>query len=645
MREFLDSIRKSFSARLSIWVVLFTALVFLTMMIYAVSISRQSVKREAMKTAGQVLENTELRLDSIIDEVEAIADNVEWLVYRHLDSPESMLEYTRSAVQGNRFLSGCSISFEPYFFEGMKYFSAYSSNTDGVIETIQEGDDDYQYFYLDWYLMPKLLNQPCWTEPYNDWEYDDDYYLPTEMLISYCKPLTDADGNFFGAISLDLSIKWLSESISSVKPYPNSYGVLMSRGGTFIVHPDPEKLFYRTIFTSSLAEDDTDFERIGHRVIGGEEGMEEVDIDGEDSFMFFKPMKSTGWSIAIVSPEKEIFNGFNRFMAFVYFIITIGLTLIFFTCFHVISKAVEPLEELAEQAENIAEGNFTTALPKSDRADEIGTLSRSFSHMQTSLVEYIDELTATTAKKERMEGELHIAHDIQMRMIPTVFPPFPEKKNLDLYASMNPAKEVGGDLYDYFIMGDKLYFCIGDVSGKGIPASLFMAGVVAIFRTVGKQGLAPEEIATNLNDSMAENNDAMMFVTLFIGEMDLRSGEFRFCNCGHNPPLYFREGKTPPTALEVEANLPVGITAGFKFKGQSIKNFKENVLLLYTDGLNEAENKDHEQFGEERLVSELSKHSFKSAEATVSHLRKAVSSFSGDCEQSDDLTMLCLKVK
>ena len=256
MKRLIDYIRGSFSARLSIWVVLFVALIFLASQTYVSAVGRRSLREEAVRTADQVLDNTNLRLETIIEDVESAADNLEWLVYRHLDSPETLLEYSRTTVQGNPFLSGCSISLEPYFFKGMKYFSAYSSNTDGVVETSQEGDEDYEYFYLDWYLMPKLLNQPCWTEPYCDWEYGDDYSLQTEMLISYSKPLTANDGTFIGVISLDISLKWLSETLSDIKPYPNSYSILISRGGTFLVHPDPEKLFYQTIFTNLLIKDD-----------------------------------------------------------------------------------------------------------------------------------------------------------------------------------------------------------------------------------------------------------------------------------------------------------------------------------------------------------------------------------------------------
>ena len=429
MKRLIDYIRGSFSARLSIWVVLFVALIFLASQTYVSAVGRRSLREEAVRTADQVLDNTNLRLETIIEDVESAADNLEWLVYRHLDSPETLLEYSRTTVQGNPFLSGCSISLEPYFFKGMKYFSAYSSNTDGVVETSQEGDEDYEYFYLDWYLMPKLLNQPCWTEPYCDWEYGDDYSLQTEMLISYSKPLTANDGTFIGVISLDISLKWLSETLSDIKPYPNSYSILISRGGTFLVHPDPEKLFYQTIFTNLLIKDDPTFDRIGRKVINGGEGMEEVKLNGTDSFMFFKPVKSTGWSLAIVCPQRDIFGSFNRLRWIFDLILLLSLFLLFLTCFNVIRRTVKPLSDLSAEAESIAEGDFNRPLPLVERIDEIGTLSRSFSHMQSSLVSYIDELKETTAKKERIEGELRIAHDIQMGMVPNVFPAFPEEED------------------------------------------------------------------------------------------------------------------------------------------------------------------------------------------------------------------------
>ena len=644
MRGIIDSIRRSFSAKLSIWVVIFAALVFLITQAYTSLEARRSVQMEAVKGANQVLENAVLRLNNILEDVELAADNLEWLVYRHLDSQDTLLEYSRSTIQGNAFLNGCSISMKPYFFAGQEYFSAYSGKVDDVIETRQEGGEDYQYFYLDWYLQPKLLNQPCWTEPYSDWDIDDDPNLQTEMLISYCKPLTDKDGEFIGAISLDLDLRWLSETISSVQPYPNSYCILISRGGVFIVHPDQSKLFYETIFTDRLTDPDPEEYELGKAMTSWEEGMRKLEINGVESYVFFRPLKSTGWSMAIVCPEKDIFGGFRQLRNISLLNLALGLLLMFVVCFLVIRRSLKPLNQLARQAEHIASGHFDNKLPDDGRSDEIGTLSRSFAHMQTSLVSYIKELTQTTAKKERIESELQVARNIQMAMVPRTFPPFPDRKDLDLFAFMNPAKEVGGDLYDFFIVKEKLYFCIGDVSGKGVPASLFMAVVRSLFRVAGQQGLSPSVIAGQINDAIVEENEQLMFVTLFIGALDLATGRLDFCNCGHNPPLMLSRTGEAPQFIDCKANTSVGVQPGFVFEGQVLESVAGKPLLLFTDGLNEAENEAHELFGNEGILKALSETPYQNAQTTVETLRSAVAAHIGSAEQSDDLTMVCLEL-
>ena len=642
MRKLIDSFRRSFSARLSLWVVSFAALVFLAAMSYFFLVSRQFVREEAILRATQVVENSVLRLNSILEDVEISADNLEWLVYRHLDEPESMMEYTRTTVQSNPVLSGCSISFEPNFFEGHYYYSAYSGYIGGNLETEQEGDEDYQYFYLDWYLQPKLLNQPCWTEPYSDWEQDDAEDRQTQRMVSYCKPLTTSDG-YIGSISLDVSLKWLSDNLSPVKPYPHSYSILVSRGGTFLVHPDPEKLFYQTIFTEGLIDPKPELDELGKSMLGLEAGYRRMEIDGIRSYVFFTPLNATGWSMAIVCPESDIFGRFNRLRRFIIAIDILGLLLLFLSCFRVIRKSMQPLSDLARQAEDIASGHFDTVLPENTQPDELGTLSRSFADMQSSLVTYMDELTRTTANKVRIEGELQIAQDIQMGMIPQVFPPFPERKDIDLYASMVPAREVGGDLYDYFIQGRRLYFCIGDVSGKGVPASLFMTVVLNLFRAAGKQGLLPAEIAHQINETLTDGNEQLMFVTMFIGAIDLQTGKLDFCNCGHNPPVILPPGGNP-VFLPCKSNTAIGVLSDAVFEGEYVDGFKDTPLFLYTDGLNEAENPDHELFGSDRLLAVLGE-SFTDAETVVKRMQAAISDHVAGADASDDLTMLCLEIK
>ena len=642
MKKLIDTLRRSFSARLSLWVVSFAALVFLAAMAYFFTVSRRYVREEAILRATQVVENSVLRLNNILEDVQLSADNLEWLVYRHLEEPEMMMEYSRITVQSNPVLSGCSISFEPNFFEGQYYYSAYSGYIGGNLETEQEGDEDYQYFYLDWYLQPKLLNQPCWTEPYSDWEQDDAEDRQTQRMVSYCKPLTTPDG-FIGSISLDISLKWLSDNLSPVKPYPHSYSILVSRGGTFLVHPDPEKLFYQTIFTEGLIDPKPEQDELGKSMQGLEAGYRQMEVDGIRSYVFFTPLKATGWSMAIVCPESDIFGRFNRLRRIIIAIDILGLLLLFLSCFRVIRKAMQPLSDLARQAEDIASGHFDTVLPENTQPDELGTLSRSFADMQSSLVSYMDELTRTTANKVRIERELQIAQNIQMGMIPQVFPPFPERKDIDLYASMMPAREVGGDLYDYFIQGRRLYFCIGDVSGKGVPASLFMTVVLNLFRAAGKQGLLPAEIAHQINETLTDGNEQLMFVTMFIGAIDLRTGKLDFCNCGHNPPVILPpDGK--PVFLSCKANTAIGVLSDAVFEGEYADGFKDTPLFLYTDGLNEAENPDHELFGSDRLLAVLGE-PFTDAETVVKRMQAAISDHVAGADASDDLTMLCLEIK
>ena len=640
----LDRIRGSLSTRLSLWTVVFAALVFnLSLALVAIR-SRDTIRQEAVKTANQVLDNTVLRTNYILEDVESLADNLEWLIYKDIDNPDAMLELSRNIVLNNTFLNGCSISFEPDFYpQKGRYFSAYSNNNGRYVYTMQEGSDDYQYFYLNWYMLPKLLMQPCWTEPYTDQEEGDEATMDLAMNVSYCKPLTAADGSFIGVVSLDISLKWLSETISSVKPYPNSYAFLVGRGGTYLVHPDPEKLFYQTIFTESLVNRISPEQmQLGQDMLAWKEGMSNFNINGKSSYITYKPLMTTGWSLAIVCPESDIFGGYNRLRNVLLVSIILGLTLMFLVMNYLIRRQLEPLSRLAKSAEVMASGNLDADIPHMERKDEIGTLNRAFRYMQVSLRDYIDKLTSATAKRERIEGELQIARDIQMGMVPRNFPAFPGRTDIDLYASMSPAKEVGGDLYDYFIKDGRLYFCIADVSGKGVPASLFMAVVRNLFRVVASEGQSPEEIARRINDTVSEDNEQLMFITMFIGMADLKTGELSFCNCGHNPPVLLG-GK--PGFMECEPNVPLGIAPGFTFKGQSIKDFRGTPILLYTDGLNEAENSAHEELGNDRLIQSLSENPYENAQATIDILLDTVAAHVGDAEQSDDLTLLCINLK
>ena len=244
--------------------------------------------------------------------------------------------------------------------------------------------------------------------------------------------------------------------------------------------------------------------------------------------------------------------------------------------------------------------------------------------------------------QERIEKELQIARDIQMSMLPSTFPDY---EGLDMYASMNPAREVGGDLYGYVLHDDKLYFALGDVSGKGVPASLFMAQATRLFRTLAAQGMMPADICIRMNDALSgEDNVNGMFVTLFLGLIDLKTGHLDFCNAGHNPPV-IGGGEHHGDFLNMIPNAPIGLWPGLKYEGEEIENIKNRPLFIYTDGLNEAENRQQEQFGDERLLDILRHTHFETAQQVIDTLKAVVEQHRNGAEANDDLTMMCIRVK
>jgi serine phosphatase RsbU (regulator of sigma subunit) len=281
---------------------------------------------------------------------------------------------------------------------------------------------------------------------------------------------------------------------------------------------------------------------------------------------------------------------------------------------------------------------------RSQNARRLRRMNEQLQEANTNLKTAYDQLEETTTAKERMESELRIARDIQMGMVPSRFP---QHDHFDIYGILKPAKEVGGDLYDFFIQNNRLYFCIGDVSGKGIPASLFMSVIVNLFRMVAKEGFPPEYIATRLNETVSENNENGMFCTMFIGEIDVQSGKLLYCNAGHNPPVMMarRLNSTTPTApvfVEMEANAPIGLWPNLVFKGEVIEHIKGRPLFLYTDGLSEAEDGEQLQFGDDRILDVIASQPFTGARQMVERLSESVRQHVGDAPQSDDLTMLCI---
>ena len=638
MKKILTYIRRKLSVRVSLWVVFFAAIIFNVALGFLFYQSREAVRQEAISRATTILDKTSLRVEGILNRVEVASNMTKWLVQRHPDKADSMFVYSRSMLQNNPDFYNCSIAFEPYYFKDKgRYFSAYTKHIGDSLRTIQGGSDHYQYFFADWYLMSQLLGKPCWTEPYMDLDVATN---TSEMVTSYCQAIQDRQGQVIGVINTSLSINWLSHTISAVKPYPNSYSIMIGRGGTYFVHPDTAKITRQTIFTQTLEQPDTALTALGYAMQHGEEGMKHMNIDGKDSYVFYKPLGQTGCSMAIVCPESDIFSGFDRLRRTIMAIVTVGLLLMLYLFIRIITRELKPLRRLAKEAETIASGQFDTVLPDLQRVDEIGQLSNSFAGMQQSLVKYIEELKNTTAQKASIESDLRIASGIQMGMLPEKFPTREDRDDVQLYASLTPAKEVGGDLFDFYFRDEKLFFCIGDVSGKGVPASLFMAVTRSTFRTVSAHESMPDRIVMTMNKAIADMNKTHMFVTLFVGVLDLPTGRLHYCNAGHDAPLLVGAGVGE---LPCDSNIPVGFMPSWKYSLQEARIFTGTTILLFTDGLTEAMDANNEQFQMERVNDVAFKalaNQQQEPRQLIGQMIDAVHEFVGDAEQSDDLTMM-----
>ena len=628
------SIRKKFASRLSLYVLLVSASLMIAVTILTALFAAGSVMVEANNKTEVVLDRSILEIERVITEVERAVDNVDWIVEQNLQNEKVIYAATRELVKANPNIIASAVAFEPGYYKGRKYFAPFSyiDKASGELLSLQMGNEQYDYPLLDWYQIPKLLGRSYWSEPY----YDDGG--AGRRMSTYSMPLKDTTGTIFGMLTADISLAWLSDKISTIRPYNSSYTILLARNGSYIAHPDSTKVLNETIFTSAMQMSDTTAMRIGREMVAGHRGRIDFVNDGVHSFMVFGPL-SNGWSMGIVCESGEVYEYVNVIVFIVLLLSLFGLIGLFFGIRSLIRKQTMPIVEFTNTAMSIAKGNFKATIPEVHSRDELRKLRNSLSYMQQSINDYIVELKSTTASNERYESELNIAREIQMSMLPQNFP---QRGDCSLYAMVQPAKEVGGDLYDFIEVGDQLYFLVGDVSGKGVPAALFMAIARAAFRFIGALGLSMAEVMHRVNNCLADGNTNDMFVTIFAGCLNLKTGAVSYCNAGHNPIVVVGpDGKA--SLLKAKPNLAAGLFENFPYEDETLQLERGSRLLLYTDGVTEAEREDYTQFGEDRLLAWASKlNPVASSNNAVLDLYASVKAFTEGADQNDDITIMSI---
>ena len=642
--------KHSFARRLTRWVmaVLFVMMSALGYLVYHMAEefiveSSASMFHSNMKSSGKII------CDALSDVSVAVRNNV-FDIEQHVDQPAQLQAIMERIVANNPRIRSCGVSFiENYFPQIGRTYCPYVCRQDSLPQKATIGN----YLEAEWFVEAVAKDSVYWSAPFFDSR------DTKSALVAYLYPIHDRKGRVVAILGADLSLDFMTQLLQQQDSifqkeavtfnltkdgFFNSY-VIDKRHGQYITHPDYWHILKGSFFvhikdadTPGLAQELK--EDMADDNVSEDETDKVVLVNRLKSYIFYVPLEGTNWCLALSMPVTAL-NVFGIIAGFIMLmIITFILMVTFFVSRLAIVRAASPLKQLAATADKVAMGQFDTPLPTIKSGDEIHLLRDSFENMQHSLTSYIKELKEATATKASIESELKIAHDIQMSMLPKTYPAFPNRHDLDIYGQVMPAKAVGGDLYDFFINDDKLFFCIGDVSGKGVPASLVMAVTRSLFRNISAYTQEPNHIAIALNNALSSNNDTGMFVTIFIGVLNLSNGHLTFSNAGHNPPLLLTKGGV--SILSCDANIPAGVASDWEFTQQAIQMKTDESLFLYTDGLNEAEDSRCQQFGMENIVS-IAKRTVNQPQPLIEAMTTAVQLFVGDAEQSDDLTMLAIQ--
>ena len=587
MEVLIKNIRRYLSSHKGIVIIVMAALLLELVSVVQYYYTHRLLEKELDKRAESELRIKAMMVTGTLNVMQNTLKEHLWDVERNISHADSMFEAAKRTIMVNPEVMGCFMAFVPdYYSEKGRLFEPYAYKYDGHIHTRNLAEKEG----VDYPSNPtfiKMLEEekPFWSDPY---EYQD--ASGTRPLTTYSYPLYDNKNRLAAVGGIDISLEWLGDTLNQRHIYPSSYILLLTDSGELISRPPSDHVKIQDVDRVVNMINDSTVRRSPTQ-----SGLSKVirfkDNDGDGATVFYANLRGEPhWQIAVACYDDEVYEKLHwmRINLFILMLIALGI---------------------------------------------LGLILRRF---------MLNERRLSVAKeeKQRIDNELRIATDIQSAML-MQDEGTAEHPDITIGATLQPAREVGGDLYNYFIRDEKLYFCIGDVSGKGIPSALIMAMTQALFRAVSAHESNPAHIMRTINETACRNNKTNMFSTLFIGVLDLPTGRLRYCNAGHDAPVVMDGTDVSP--LSVKPNLPVGLFDDFVYELEEIVINKGTTLFLYTDGLTEARNTDHQQFGLPQVMDALNQLRNKKPDEIIHSMTKRVRMFAGEEEQSDDLTMLAVK--
>ncbi len=635
-------LNRSLVHRMTALILLGAGLVMLMVLGFSYFSQRNKILSSAMQQSDTLTQSAVFQIEMPLGRTEAVVQQTAIFLEKKEYACAESTELIRRTLERNQDIFGMAITFSEKYIGQSDFKMLYGwRGTEGIQVLDREPENiDYQQ---DWFYLPYYLQRPVWTEPYHDSD-------ANTLMVTYSFPIVRS-GEVIAVVTCDLSLKWLHKLLDTLPLGKGGMSILFSQRGTYISHPIRAYEMTETVF--SMAESQADPEmsaslyQLGLDALGGQPGFQTFKhpIDNQTSFIHYRPVPATGWVLGLIQPQKQVLASLVRLNEISALIGIAGLALLLIPALGIAWSVTRPLQKLSVAANQLSSGNFDISLPVIHSRDEVARLTDAFEKMRCELRRYIADLTATTAAKERIAGELSAAREIQMSIVPKLFPPFPNSPDIDLYAILIPAREVGGDLYDFMMLDDEhLYLAIGDVSGKGVPASLLMAVGKTLLKSTMQSVRDPARALTQVNNELSEDNETCMFITMFCAILNVKTGALIYSNAGHNPPFLTRvSGKIE--RLDEPPGAALGAFQDVKYHNQSILMHTSDLLVLYTDGVTEAMNPSHEMFDETGLLEHIRLEGHLSAKLFLESLGRTVNSHASGAEQSDDITALAVRCR
>lgn len=632
---------RTIAVRLILVVTLSTSVIFAAMLGFNYLRSRTLLEKEVASSAHNLALASVNRVEAALGKVARGGVTLARYLENTPTSDREVRILLRSVLENNPEIYGVGVAFEPDAQPGTPRPNAPYLYREGVNIKSAPAAENYDYLHQDVYQIARELGSAGWSEPYYD-EGGGNILMATYSVLIY-----QGEGDarrITGVVTTDIALDWLTQDIGAIKVLDTGFAFLLSRNGAVVSHPVERNIMNESFFSIAEARGDPSLREVGRRMQRGEaDFIAYTSKEGMPSRLYYAPIPAAGWTLGIIFPEAELFADIRDLTLSVAVIGALGILLMALVVVLISRSITRPLSALATAVGEMSDGNFDVKLPAHVAHDEVGDLSRAFAAMNLALRDHIRQLLDTTSVKERIEGELRIAHDIQMSILPKMLPPFPNRDEFNLFAVIEPAKEVGGDFYDFFMI-DESHLCLvmADVSGKGVPASLFMAVTKTLIKATAKIGLSPADILSQVNDEISHDNEQSMFVTVFCGVLDLQSGELVYTNAGHNPPLLIaRQGES--SYLPKSRQLVIGAMEDYPYRTESVLMAPGDRLFFYTDGVTEAMNLQDQLYSEERLLSDVTDLRQLGIRPLVEGVVSRVKEFAGAAPQSDDITIMIVE--